>query len=273
MASTFKELYDDFTDTVKIYTERMDVTPVSFMRMLTRGIQIFQRETHYIEAYTDIAISNGIFQIPFDFMMAIEMKDANNYTLLEQEYTQLNRTAEKWQDGYLEVPTDYSMRMPEYLSGSNPDGLFAGANGERVDESVHRMYAIYNQSIVVFPNHNDTALKLWYVPDIQAFSINSPQWSTYDVTTGTYAAGISLRWFPLDTQFLTMFTQSSINMVIAMYEDAFVDYAISRYLRSQSNPNYKEFLVSFWEDINRAKESKPVRNKEMVSEYMFAPYA
>jgi len=58
-----------------------------------------------------------------------------------------------------------------------------------------------------------------------------------------------------------------------MYEDAFVDYAVARYLRSQSKPNYKEFMNSFWESVNKAIENKPVKSSEFVAEYMFAPYA
>ena len=43
--STFRELYSDFQDTAKLYTEKMDNTEVTFMRLITRAAQEFQLET------------------------------------------------------------------------------------------------------------------------------------------------------------------------------------------------------------------------------------
>ena len=51
MASTFLELYSDFQDEVKLYTEKLDVTELSFMRRFTKGIQAFQQETFLLLSF------------------------------------------------------------------------------------------------------------------------------------------------------------------------------------------------------------------------------
>lgn len=274
MASTFKEMYDDFVDSVKVYTEEMDVTPVLFMRWLSKAIQKFQRETLYIESYAQLNydVNNQLFRIPPDFMMTIELKDNFGVTILQQGFQQQNRNVELWEGGYLETPTDYGMRIAGYTAERLPPTAINSRDRDLIIEGMPRMYNIYNNILTIFPYYDDTILHLWYYPEIQVFSITSEQWSTYNPNTGQYDPNLPLRWFPLNTQFPTMFTQSRLNPIISNYEEAFIDYAISRYLRSKGNANFRVFEQNFMEEVERAKLNKPVQEHEAVSEYMFAPY-
>ena len=78
MASTFAELYSDFQDRVKAYVEKLDITEYSFMRMLTQGIQKFQRETEYAEKVVKIQKEvNGnreVFIVPNDMIRPIDVR-------------------------------------------------------------------------------------------------------------------------------------------------------------------------------------------------------
>lgn len=273
MASTFAELFSDFEDSVKIYVEKLDVTPQSFMRMLSRGMQLFQRETEYTEAYAQITANatSGLFFIPDDYIRAVEVKDSSNYTIVPQQVNQFNRNLELWEDGHLETPRDYSMRMQGYLRGQGANTT-ASRNGS-LRENMSRIYTIYNRQISVYPDYDDTVLNFWYIPDVHAISINSAQWSTFDTTTGTYDPTLPLLWFPIDTQFMTMFTTRGCNILFAPYEEAFLNYAISLYLKSQGSMNYKVFEDYFWQSVARAKENKPIKFHEGVRDYMFSPYS
>ena len=267
MASTFAELYSDFKDSVKIYTEKMDVTELEFMRFLTRGMQVFQRDTEYIEAYAEITKGTDGFFIPDDMIRPVVLKDINGYTLLQQNFKQYTRNLEKWTDGYLETPTDYSMRMQSYLA----EQANLRATNDGMDYSTSRLYSIYNREIFMYPDYSDVTIYMWYIPDVHAISINSSQWSTWDSTTKTFAT--PYLWYPIDTQFTDMFTTRGINVLLAPFEEAFLDYAIAKFLKSQGSANYKVFEQSFKETEQWAKENKPQKFHEGVGEYMFAPYS
>lgn len=250
--STFYELYGDFKDATKIYTEKLDVTELAFMRMLTRGVQTFQRETEYIETVATVLYNqtDQAFMVPTDFLRLVEIKDENYLTVLIQSHTQYTRNLELAPDYMQETPTDYGMRM---------------RGGEYRSERV-RIANIYNRTIYIYPYQNDTKLYVWYIPDLHAISEASPQWN---YNTNNLPAG----WYPVETNFQQKFQTTTINEVLAPYEDAFLAYAIASFIRSQGSANYKVYEEMFWNDVERAKMNKPDYFKEGVREYMISPWS
>lgn len=258
MASTFAELYSDFLDQAKVYTEKLDVTELSFMRMFTRGMQIFQRESLYVERTVVLNRQNvngqNVFIVPQDMLLIKDVRnliDDGNGRFTEeifllQEFGQFNRNKDKWERGYLETPTDYGMRIPHKRSVSDGRG------------SQVRMCTIWQRELITYPEFEGDRLWLWYYPDIHAISQNSPQWTA---------------WFPYDPNFMNMFRTSSVTDVLKPFERAFLEYALSDFIRSKGSANYAVYQKNFESEIQRAIETKPTYYREGVASYMFAPYS
>lgn len=265
--SAFSELFSDFQDAVKIYTAKLDVTELSFMRLLTQGIQTFQRETEYVEAYAAVQKdANNRFYMPNDAIRIVEVKDDDGYTFVMQGYDQYTRNLERWQDGYLETPTDYSMYMPRYLSGKDDDNINPNAMRSSITKNKSRLITIWNRRFLLHPDLDDKVIHVWYIPDLQPISRLSTQWVADPANPGSDPND----WFP-EQNFDVMFRNSSVNPTIAPYEKAFCDYAKAEFIKSQGSANYKIFEIAFWSEINRAKNNKPVKYKEAVRSYMMAP--
>jgi hypothetical protein len=253
MTSSFSELYSDFLDQIKVYTQQLDVTPVQFMRYLTRGMQKFQRETEYIERLVTIPIDavDNVFYIPNDFLHVLALKDCNGYLLLQGDIKQYDRNVELWDGGYLETPTDYAIRIVR-------DTTDLSDIGRSSSQQKTRLYSIYRRVIEIHPDEGDTELYMRYIPDIHAFSQNSTQWSS---------------WFPINDNFNTLFNASAVSASFAPYEDAFISYAISQFLKSKGSVNYRIFEKDFLDEIERAKINKPTQTHEAVRDYFMAPYS
>lgn len=250
MASTIKELFDDFKFLTTTYTEKLPITEELFFRLLTRGIQEFQRETLYIERVADITLTtvNGadVFLVPTDFWQPIELQDAAGYTLVSQEYTQYKRNQEHSTRGFLETPTDYSWRLGDRTNW--PDGR----------KNMARMFTVFNGQIQIFPAAADTTLRMFYIPEIHAYSSISPQYTAWNASPAA---------------FLNLFNTARINDKLSNYENAFVNYAVSTYIRAGGHPDYLVYEKYFHADIEKAKISKVVFTSESVLDYYFAPYA
>lgn len=267
MSSTFAEIYSEFQDAVKIYTTKLDITPLSFMRRLSRGMRHFQRETEYIQAAIILPIdANNLFTVPNDLNRIIELKDDNGYTIVPQQNNQFFRNQEHWLDGKLETPSDYSIRMQNYLRGQatfNP-------NRSLSRPGMSRMYTLYNRVITIYPDYGDTSLDLYYIPNIDAISQNSTQWVRDPANPGNDPL---FDWYPITTQFDNRFRTSTLHPDIAPYEEAFLNYAIADYIKSQGSANYKVFEQVFLAEVERAKVNKPTYFKEGVRDYFMAPWS
>jgi len=256
MASTFSELYSDFQDSARTYTEQMNLTPLMFMRLFTRGMQKFQFITEYIQSYARIskAATQPFFTVPEDMLRPIIVRDTRGIQLLSQEFEQFELNYDVWEGGYLETPTKYNIRL-EHLNEMNRDDAYTGMVPEPT-----RLYTIYNRALYVHPFFpmNDTAFDLWYIPDIHAISTNSPQWAA---------------WFPMETQFDIMFRTSRVHPDFAPFEDSFVNFALGRFLRAKGSPNYRVFEKMFEEEAMQAKLLKPQLRTEGFRPYYMAPYS
>jgi len=250
MASTFAELYGDFRDQVTLYTEKLSVTEIQFMRWVTQGMQKFQQETKYIERAVTIPrdTTDDVFPIPNDFLEFIEAKDLEGYTFVPQGYEQYTRNLELHADdnAFVETSTDYMMRLQEYYS-RNTKSAYA------------RYICIFARFFKVYPNpEEDDNIYLWYIPDIPPISRSDGNWTTW------FTGGVFNR---------ALFLTSMPNRSISPYEECFVDYAISKYLKAMGHPNYRVFEKSFQAEVARAKMNKPTMASEMTRDYMFAPYS
>ncbi|MGC8978631.1 hypothetical protein [Caldisericum sp.] len=267
MASTFAELYSDYRNIIKIYTEELDVTPQQYMRDYTRGMQKFQRETEYVENWVKVNRDPNTlqFQIPPDCLRIIEIRDQDGEKILSQDYVQFGRNVDKWDLGYLETPTDYVLRtgkivpfvMTDNRKRNLPDWTTNPALPQWESQKIQRIWAVFNTTLYIYPEYKGDILYIYYIPDIHAFSNNSFQWAP---------------WFAANA-FENLFQTAQVNQLLAPYEDAFNKYAVSEYIRSKGSANYKVYLQEFWEEVQRAKLNKPTYFKEGVADYFFAPYS
>ena len=108
MASTFAELFSDFQDIARLYTEKLNVTELNFMRLYTRGIQNFQRRTEYVEKIMRVnkQLTPPYFTLPLDALRVIEIRDPDNKKVLLQDFTQ-------WYNGVDNIPTGRN-RVPTH---------------------------------------------------------------------------------------------------------------------------------------------------------------
>ena len=266
--SAFSELFSDFQESIKTYTEKLDVTERMFMRLYTRGMQRFQRETEYIEHEVIIPLhaTDYVFYVPNDLLRIIEIQDCCNCTFLLQNYEQYRRNIEYWSEcscpedgwngysgysgylgtdscktverrGYLETPTDYGMRLPRNV----------------------RLAAQFHREIRIFPYLGDTQIQMKYIPDVHAISQLSSQWAA---------------WYPSDTNFYNMFRNTGVSPSLNAYEQAYLNYAIAEYLKTLGALNQAQvFEQAFWAEVKMAIVNKPQYFRQGVREYHISPYS
>lgn len=243
MASTFAELYGDYLDSIKQYSQKLDVTPMQFLRAYTRGMQHFQRETEYIEHAAKVLPdpTTGDFFLPTDLWRLEQIKDSNNLTLIPQSPDQFEETVERdVNTGLTEVPSRRSWFT-------------------RNDKTPMRYYTIYERTIrpnILYPA-TDTYFHIRYIPDLHAFSRNSAQWAPFFVD---------------DNAFQTQFETTGVTPALAPFENAFTDYAIAQFIKSQGSVNYKVFEISYMQEVEKAKLVKPTYFTEGKADYQF-PFA
>lgn len=248
MASTFEDLYSDFKSLAKIYTEKIDVTPLQFMRFLTRGLQIFQRKTELIETVLVLeqtgTAPNQYYAVPEEMRRLVELRDVGDYPILIQDFEQYKRVVDKWEDAVTETPIDFLQKVSYNVAKDGQDC---------------RVATIWDRKILVYPWVNDANLSLWYIPDVQTISPNSFQWSV---------------WFDgTDETFNSYFRTASIADPLLPYEQAFVDYALSLFLKAAGSEAYIAFERSFEKEIRNAIDEKPVLFRDAVASYKLAPYS
>lgn len=226
MASTYSELYSDYLDNIKQYAEKLDVTPMSFMRAVTRATQLFQRETEIIEtSYTINIDANKDFVLPTDVLRIIEVSDVNNVVMLFNEATQFTRNIE------------------QMTTTGLGEGVTIASHFTSIDpENPKRLVTVHNRKLYISGfTTGDTKLNIRYIPDIPAFSKNVALWSA---------------WFVNEDSFETEFDKDSILPGLSHYENAMVDMATAYFIKSQGNANFKVYEQSFWAEVQKAKDNK-----------------
>lgn len=250
MSSKFSELYSDVRSLTKQYAEKVDITEESFMRLFTRGIQMFQRETEYVERVVILEKSGDplVYHIPEDVLRVVEVREnpgGVDKPILLQEFLQYKRVVDKWDAGETETPNDYVMRLKSYPI---------------LHERDIRIGTIYDRKLLVYPRIDDDDYKLafYYIPDLHAISRSSYLWDS---------------WFVSDTAFMTLFNSASVTPVLQPFEQAFVDYTIGQYMKAAGSPNFQIYESSYRAEVEQAKLMKPTLFREAVASYMLAPYS
>jgi len=248
MASKIVELLHDFKFKNTVYTEKLPITEKLFLRLLTRGVQQFQRDVLYVEkwqtiTYSDDGSGNFAHRVPYDFWQPILLKDSAGASLVMQDYSQFQRNVEHSGRGYLETPVDYSLRN----SGGVP-----WPSGK----DMSRIWTVFNRQIITFPNVGSADLLLYYIPELHAYSSGSPQWSSWNVS---------------EAAFLNLFNTARLHDNLSQYEKSFVDYACMEYRMACSAPDWVVFDRLFKEAVENAKVYKPTFTSEAVLDYFFAP--
>ena len=261
--SLFRELFDDFTAEALLYVERLNVTEVVFMRYLTRGMQLFQRRTAYVETSARLQpvppqqiqpippVQGAVWGIPGDMLYPIAVywtSDPTGAGLIRcvlQSYTQFGYNVERDPAGYLETPPDYA-------------AYTATGTRWRTWSRLPPICTIYRRNLYIYPptSPNDVVI-MDYIPDIHAFSAGSPQWAA---------------WFPIDTNFMNLFNVARPNPILQPYERAFVAYALATFIRSNGNANYMVFEREFEKEVLDAIVNKPTNYREGLRDYAFAPW-
>lgn len=265
MASTFLELYSDFQDEVKLYTEKLDVTELSFMRRLTKGIQAFQQETEYVE-FRDILNrhTDGTYKLPYEYKRIIKIEAVGDERIQFEmgSFLQLNDSIERNNSGFIEKRPNVEINR-RY-------------SGQRTIE-----YALHGREFYFDTRLPDTMqLRIFYIPDLSPLSTSSVLWTQADDTTVTPI--IYRNWFPTDqlitdpvttqqvSRLLYMMNNSRVLCPLNLYEEAFLNYAIANYIRSKGSANYQVYERQFDKAVESAKINKPEPFQNGVADYNYS---
>ena len=248
MASTFYELFSDFQDIARAYTEKLTVTELNFMRLFTKGQQEFQRRTEYVEKIMQINKQPNppFFTMPFDALRIVEVRDPDNKKLLLQDFVQLYGNVDMAPFGKTRTPTFHDRLKPE-----NPTPLVG----------------MWDREMATFPNVDVDYIVVHYIPDLPA--ITAPANPVTPTIFDVWAA-----WFPFDSaNFDTLFRTARLTPVLAPFEQAFLEYAVAQYIRSQGSQNYRVFEQTFEKAVQEAILNKPSYWKSGFRDYHMAPYS
>lgn len=257
MASTFKELGDDVLMYMSVYTEKLVITNEALMRFMTKGMSLLQREATVAETSIVLTRSDATtrFVLPDDVLFPTMLVDATGNEIINQEFDQLQRQAERATTGYLDSPYPRSERV------RFDSGYGVGSLGERCfGRGTYRNYAIHDYEIYLLPDTGDTELTFYYVPNVEPISHTSTQWEDW------YASNMA--------NFDALYASVGPVTAFQPYEDAIVKYAVSCLLKTQAGPNrqdYKVFEGEFWAEVKRAIDNKPVMYRDGVAEYYMSP--
>lgn len=251
--STFKELYDDFLDIAKLYTEKLDVTEVSFMRMYTKGVQDFQKKVGLIAIVADVSKNNdGDFPEPSDILHLLGIRDEDGKPIEHRDMEQLYRNVDNREAGYYNDPMSYDRNL-----------IDGGFIADHVT-----MASIRNRVFIFYPEYTGTVIKVHYIPDMQPFSQVSRLW--YPSAFGDGTAG---DWFPINTNFESKFTTWSVHPYLAPYEQAFLDYALAKWIGGQGNPAYSIFQQQYEREVAYAVQNKRLMFRGAMPSYAIGPGA
>jgi hypothetical protein len=268
MASTFLELYSDFQDEVKAYTEKLDVTELSFMRRLSKGIQRFQSETEYVE-FRDILNRHpdGFYRLPYEYKRIVKIEALGDERIQFEmgSFLQLNDSIERNNSGFIEKRDNVEINR-RY-------------SGERtIEYGLHGREFFFDTRLPA-----NMRLRIFYIPDLSPISIGSALWTQPDDLTVT--PNIFRNWFPTDQLITDPVTTMQVSRLLYMmgntrllspmgeYEDAILNHAIASYIRSKGSINYQVFERNFNEGVKTAIINKPEPFRNGVADYNYSVWS
>ena len=259
MGSTYAELYADFREKVKSYTERIDVTPLSFMRILTQGMQDFQDKTDYMERAVEasIATAKPYYSLPVDCKDVVMINEMNSdgtegNIIVKQDLSQQYYNMQKNSKGYGSTPRNHDL---EIRGSSN----FIINNTSR-----SKTYSLHNRNIIIEPSYPDK-IAIYYIVNFPAFT--QPDNSVDDIFN------YWRDWYPIDTNFNSQFTTERVPVEFARFERAFLNFAVAEYLKKRSSQNFIYSETIYNKEVQYAKDTKPIRYNQGNVEYSISPYS
>ena len=268
MASTFLDLYSDFQDEIKAYIEKIDVTELSFMRRLSKGMQIFQLETEYIEAIDILnQQENGSYMLPYEYKRIVKIQIVGDERVQFEvgNFTQLWDSIERSHSGFIEKKDNVEINRRN-------SGEFT------IEYSVFGRKLFFDTRLPA-----GTQLRVFYIPDLSPISRGSILWNQPDDTVAIPVVYKS--WYPMDevikdplTNAITsrlIYMMNSTRMLSPMsdYEDVILNYAIAAHIRSKGSINYQVFEKYFREGIEMAKVNKPELFKNGTADYNYSVWS
>jgi hypothetical protein len=270
----YRELYSRFKDSIKVYTEKLDVSEMGFMALLTEGMHVFQRETGIWDKYIVLHRISGKFYVPSDLMVPVWLKKETGETILPLSIEQLETKRD--QHEHFASPYNYDKR----LASEHKPQPNSSRDTYPIDSSV---YAIFMNELKVRKYDGDL-LQLKYKPYFEPMGFDSPYWNVWspsmvvgtDLPTSTVAykvlngeivqtlityyqgqifisdgsvlttttgyanfapENLTESWY-YKPNFMNVFTTKSVPRVFKPYKVAFLDYSIFRYLMSLGMVNH-----------------------------------
>ena len=259
--SSWKELYDDYKDATLNYVENVVITPIDFMRKITRAQQKFQIDTRLVWRAATLqravdSLGNPLpwFNLPAEFLEHIEIRDNCGHTLLSQGYDQFRRNQETYRHHFTNTPDTYSIRLD-----SKPVRIDASPMPEQTHHGNARTFTIAeNNKVLIHPLHpTDMEIDILYYPDLVAFSEVEPNWSL---------------WFPIEINFDAMFNTTQMNNEVRKFEQGILNYAIAEVVKRSGSDNYKIFEKAYNDCVQECIALMPKLNRESQRDYYYAPF-
>lgn len=281
--SLMTEVYADYKNEIRSYTQDIVPTPFMFMRDYSIAMSEFQKETKYIEASLKIEPVNNKFYVPADYYYMTQVLSPCGNILEERSAKQF----------------DYRFNKNIYYSAHMGIEPYSGRG----------FYTIYNGEIVVDKDYE--ALYIRYIPHLHPISESSEQWFNtkgdtlsagdvavanvlYRVMHGNIATGTAptvaldigaafigdglatiemvdnptyastfravdteKSWYPYDLYFDKRFNTVKTYVEIAAYEPAFLAHCICKFLRTKGSPNHTIYLYEWQRYLKQAKTNMP----------------
>jgi hypothetical protein len=189
------------------------------------------------------------------------LTDERGYALQRNEVTQLQTTKERAETtGRVENPFTTSQRT-DYRTSLTPtppamQDAISQRNGYGVGlQNTARLYTIVGREIRLYPTLADTMIHVVYVPNLPVYSATNTTWQTF---TSAFA-----------TNFATM----SVQPEFAPYEYALISFVMMEFLKSITNPNFKEYKTTYFEEVERAKFNKHTLFSDGTANYYMSPFS
>lgn len=250
--STYKELYEDFTDIINRFTQKVQVTQQRFMRDIADAMNEFQMRTLLLEKVSVITLQSGNFwfDLPEDCFIVKEIQDPNGRVIIPQDYAQASRANQVQQNGVNErMPLDYDYQLRK--SYGSPSRYFS---------IVDRRILVSSGNYIMTSTPPDiSTITVFYYPTVDRFSSTSVNW-----WADWYANG--------GLDFETLFRTTTMPTPLNQYEEYLINYIVMKLSESMNNiDNANIHSRKFEYGIQRAIAEKPSYFTEGKIPYKMSP--
>lgn len=255
--SYWSDYFDDFSQDVLLYKEKLPITHAQFMRWAAEGLMRAQRSIRAVLGAKVVTTQNGTdFNLGDDVMFPLKVVDVTNgiqpigAEIIPQSIVQKQDTMERSLVGKNEVPHIIS----QFRYGVAPQGILA----QVLSGLENFVYDRHNYTLRVYPTLGpNSQIAIEYVVEFRPFSPNWTQWNN---------------WFPVGSNnFITQFTATPIPQEWCIYDTAFKAYATMKYLLANRSPDYRVYAQLYDTEIENIRQSLPNDYFAGASPYTISP--